>query len=37
MKCDIIAKGILAACQTVKLRVPLVVRLAGMFTIIYIA
>jgi len=29
MKCDIIAKGILAACQQVSLRVPLVVRLAG--------
>jgi len=29
MKCDIIAKGILAACQQVKLRMPLVVRLAG--------
>jgi len=29
MKCDIIAKGILAACQEVKLRVPLIVRLAG--------
>jgi len=29
MKCDIIAKGILAACQQIKLRVPLIVRLAG--------
>jgi len=29
MKCDIIASGILAACKTVSLRVPLVVRLAG--------
>lgn len=29
MKCDVIAKGVLAACQQVKLRVPLVVRLAG--------
>lgn len=30
MKCDIIAKGIVAACQQIHLRVPLVVRLAGM-------
>lgn len=29
MKCDIIAKGIVAACQQIHLRVPLVVRLAG--------
>jgi succinyl-CoA synthetase beta subunit len=29
MKCDIIAKGIIAACQQIHLRVPLVVRLAG--------
>jgi len=29
MKCDIIAKGIVAACQQTNLRVPLVVRLAG--------
>jgi len=29
MKCDIIAKGIVAACQHTNLRVPLVVRLAG--------
>ncbi len=34
MKCDIIAKGILQACQQIHLRVPLVVRLAG---IIYFA
>lgn len=31
MKCDIIAKGILAACQQIHLRVPLVVRLAGLY------
>lgn len=29
MKCDIIANGILTACKQVKLRMPLVVRLAG--------
>jgi len=29
MKCDIIAKGIIAAAKNVKLRVPLVVRLEG--------
>lgn len=29
MKCDIIANGIVAACKTVKLGVPLVVRLEG--------
>jgi len=29
MKCDVIAKGVLTACQQVKLRCPLIVRLAG--------
>ncbi len=29
MKCDIIARGVIAAAQTVKLRIPLVVRLEG--------
>src|SRR5207253_5525171 len=29
MKCDIIAKGIISAAKTVKLSVPLVVRLEG--------
>ena len=29
MKCDIIAKGVLAAVKTVGLKVPLVVRLEG--------
>tara|TARA_R110002050_G_scaffold75034_1_gene160870 strand:- start:411 stop:566 length:156 start_codon:yes stop_codon:yes gene_type:complete len=30
VRCDVIARGIIAAAQAIDLRIPLVVRLAGM-------
>lgn len=35
MRCDVIAEGIIAAAQTLKLKIPIVVRLQGLFLLYF--
>ena len=37
MRCDVIAEGIIAAAQTLKLKIPIVVRLQGIFFFILLS